>query len=203
MTKYTYIQKDAIGVYVEFDFELDRESNFIGTTFEDYKAGAWVLLSEEQIAFRESNPDASVEEVFNMRLVPIPPEVARTLEDAIREKIADLRDYDTSWAVNRFSIAGMPCWITAGERATYNTSIAAAELLEEEIIEIPLAGQFFALPVPLAKGMLAQIQRYADKAAIVTARHIAAITALENIEAVDDYDFTVGYPEKLTFDLPA
>jgi hypothetical protein len=96
----------------------------------------------------------------------------------------------------------MPSWITAAERSTYNTSISAAELLGETTIEIPLAGQFFTLPVAEAKMMLAAIQRYADRAAIVTARHKAAIEALTSPEEVDAYDFTTGYPEKVTINLP-
>jgi hypothetical protein len=195
-----YIQKDAKGVYVEFGFELDPESNYIGNTFDDYKAGAWVLLSEEQLAFKEANLNASVEEIVNMQLIPIP-EVVRTLEDAVEDKLAALAAYDASGEVNSFILAGIPAWITADERAKYNTSICAAELLNEAAIEIPLAGQFFTLPVAQAKMMLAMVQRYADQAAIVTAKHKAAIEALTTLEEVEAYDFTAGYPEKITFDL--
>jgi hypothetical protein len=125
------------------------------------------------------------------------------LENAIKEKLASLAAYDTSQAVNSFSISGVPCWITASERATYNTSVSSAELLGETAIEIPLAGHFFTLPIAQARMMLAAIQRYADKAAIVTAKHKAAIEALTTVEAVDAYDFTAEYPEKVTFNLPS
>lgn len=45
-----YIQKDTTTIYVELDFLLDENSYEIGTTWEDYKNGKWVLLSEEQVA---------------------------------------------------------------------------------------------------------------------------------------------------------
>jgi hypothetical protein len=51
--------------------------------------------------------------------------------------------------------------------------------------------------------MLASIQRYADKAAIVTAKHKRDISSLESIGEVDAYDFKAGYPDKITLDVPA
>ena len=65
-----YINKEAKPIYVELDALLDPESNKIGQSWNDYEAGAWVLLSNEQIAFKEANPDATVEEVYNMQLAP-------------------------------------------------------------------------------------------------------------------------------------
>ena len=72
MSKYIYIQKDAANIYVTMPEKLDTANNDIGTTWEDYVAGKYVLLTEEQIAFKEANEGASVEEVFNMQLTPIP-----------------------------------------------------------------------------------------------------------------------------------
>lgn len=69
---YLYIQKDAANIYVAMPEKLDTADNDIGTTWEDYVAGKYVLLTEEQIAFKEANEGASVEEVFNMQLTPIP-----------------------------------------------------------------------------------------------------------------------------------
>jgi hypothetical protein len=130
------------------------------------------------------------------------PEPARTLEQAVAGKIAEIDAYDNSEAVNSFLIGETPCWITSAERSTYNTSITAAEQLGETEIELPLAGNIIPLPVQTAKMMLAMIQRYADKAAIVTAKHKAAVMSLETIEAVDSYDYTAGYPDKVTIQIP-
>lgn len=66
---YIYINKAARKIYVEFSYQLD-ENNEVGTTWEDYKNGMWVMLSEEQLQFRADNPSASVQEVFNMALTP-------------------------------------------------------------------------------------------------------------------------------------
>lgn len=72
MDNYLYIQKDAVRIYVPMLEELDTVNYEVGTTWEDYVAGKYVLLTEEQIAFKEANEGASVEEVFNMQLTPIP-----------------------------------------------------------------------------------------------------------------------------------
>jgi hypothetical protein len=40
---------------------------------------------------------------------------------------------------------------------------------------------------------------YAVTCTGVTATHKAAINSLDTVEEVEAYDFTVGYPEKLTF----
>jgi hypothetical protein len=199
--KFIYIQKDTKSIYVEFDFKLDNKSNFIGKSWDAYKVGAWVLLTNEQLAFKAANSEASVQEVLEMQLTPISepePTPERTLKQAIWEKIAEIDLHDNSDAVNSFLFAGQSCWIDAQERATYNTSIQAAELLGESEIEIPLSGQFITMQVAQAKGFLALIQRYADKAAIVTGKHKATVLQLADISVVDAYDHTAGYPDVLT-----
>ena len=73
--------------------ELDTVNYEVGTTWEDYVAGKYVLLTEEQIAFKEANEGASVEEVFNMQLTPIPEPTPEELlwraRDAKRQEIYD------------------------------------------------------------------------------------------------------------------
>ena len=59
--------------------ELLPDSYLTGTTFEEYENGSYVLLSDEQVAFRAAHPDASQMEVWNMQLLPVP---VRTVEQA-------------------------------------------------------------------------------------------------------------------------
>jgi hypothetical protein len=93
MDNYLYIQKDAVRIYVPMPEELDTVNYEVGTTWEDYVAGKYVLLTEEQIAFKEANEGASVEEVFNMQLTPIPEPTPEELlwraRDAKRQEIYD------------------------------------------------------------------------------------------------------------------
>ena len=131
------------------------------------------------------------------------PTPAELLEKAKEEKIAEIEVYDVSDAVNSFdvTISGhtMSLWIDRETRADYRSSIEAAELLGRTEVKPVFAGQEVTLSVQMAKMALAQVQLYANQCYGVTERHKAAVNALETIEAVEAYDFTVGYPEKLSF----
>jgi hypothetical protein len=125
--------------------------------------------------------------------------IERTLKDAINEKLSEIEEYDSGIDINSFLVNDSPCWITAEQRAVYRTSVESAEMLGEQTIEMALAGLFITLPVQAAKGMLAEVQRYADKSSIQTAKHKQAVLALTTIEEVDAYDYTVNYDSKPTY----
>lgn len=57
------------------------------------------------------------------------------------------------------------------------------------------------LDVENAEKMLAAIQLYADACFLATKQHELIINNMTEIEDVDNYDFTVGYPEKLNFNV--
>lgn len=148
----------------------------------------------------ESDTIEDFEEV-NIEPSPTPEPL---LENAKREKIDQLMDYDSSPAVNVFSITvdGTTMenlWITPEQRSNYKNSLDSAELLGMEVVHPVFNGVMLELPVSTAKMALAQIQIYADRCYGVTETHKANINALESVEAVNAYDFTTGYPEKLTF----
>lgn len=67
---YTYIQV-GIRDYVPLKNKLPEADNVIATDWEGYLKGGWLLLSDEQLAFKEANPDASKNEVFRMELAPV------------------------------------------------------------------------------------------------------------------------------------
>ncbi|MDR0420279.1 MAG: hypothetical protein LBH30_02335 [Prevotellaceae bacterium] len=127
------------------------------------------------------------------------PEPGRTLEQTIVTKIAEIDAYDNSDEVNCFLFNNKKTWIDAGTRAVFRNSIDSAELLQEETIQIPIAGEILTVPVVQAKIMIAKIQRYADNAAIVTEGHKIAISSLNSISKVESYNFKIGYPEKEEF----
>ena len=184
------------GQFIEFSFELDEKYN-VGSSYEDYQNGKFVKLSEEQISFMESNPTASISEVWNMKMNV----VERTLEQAKQEKLAAIEQYDSSSSVNSFSVNGKSAWLTPEARGNYKTSIDAAELLGETSINLLIADIAATLSLTNAKMMLAQIQRYADACYLVTMTHKATVNALTDIDSVDSYDITSNYPPKLTFTL--
>lgn len=201
----TYIRKNIKGYYIEFPEEIDAEywAGKIGSTYEDFIDGKWVLLSEEQASFHTEHPNASISQVLSMTL---PEPYVRTLEDAKSEKNMYIDEYDRSDAVNSFDVMQnnevvATSWLIPSERANYRSSIDAAELVGLETLSLYIGELPVTLPTATAKLMLAQIQLYADQCFIVTKQHKAAVGAMESIEDVDGYDVTTGYPQKLVFNL--
>ena len=199
MAKYTYIKRDAVGFYVELDEPLTSDLySDLGTTWVDFINNKWVLLSDEQVAFHEANPDATVQEVWNMQLTP--PHV-RTLEEAKAEMIQRINEYDASDNVNGFTVNHeIEGWFTADERSNYRSSIESSELLGIETLSFYVGDYLMEVTTKDAKYMLAQIQLYADQCYIVTKQHKLEVEALDTIEAVDAFDFISGYPQKLNFE---
>ena len=200
----TYIRKNIKGYYIEYSDPLDTVvwDGKIGTTYQDFLDGKWVHLSTEQVAFHVEHPSASIREVIAMEITPTPP---RTLEQAKSEKLMQIQNYDNSDTVNGFDIVigedTMTAWITPEQRANYKNSLDSAELLGLTEVHPVFNGIQLTLETAMAKMALAQIQIYADRCFIVTETHKANVEALETIEAVDAYDNTTGYPERLVFNL--
>lgn len=133
---------------------------------------------------------------------PTPEQVLETVKSA---KLAELENYDQSDAVNGFDVTigeqTMSLWIDRETRADYKSSIEAAELLGRTEVRPVFNGVEVTLSVQMAKMALAQVQIYANQCFGVTERHKAAILLLQSVQEVEGYDFTVGYPERLRFDV--
>ena len=198
-----YIKKSFPKKFVKLEQELDSNlySN-IGITFTDYELGSWVKLSEQQTEFYLEHPEASVEEVWNTQMQNDNYQGLDTLEQAKQDAIRTITLYDLSNAVNAFTLNGViKTWFTVEQRLNYKQSVEAAKLLGEDTLEFLVEGLPFSISVTNAEYMLAQIQRYADKCFIVTEQHKANIKALTSIEEIDNYDYTQGYPNMLSFEL--
>ena len=197
----TYIRKSISGYYIEFTEEIDSEywEGKIGYNYQDFLDDKWVLLSNEQVAFHEEYPSASIEEVLDMALKP------RTVEDAKKEMITTIEDYDGSDIINSFNIVlggnTISAWLTPDQRANYRNSIDAAKLIGLEELHPIFNGIQLTISTAKAELALAQIQLYADRCYIVTETHKAEVNALDSVEAIDNYDYTAGYPDRLTFNL--
>lgn len=197
----TYIRKSIPGYFVEFPEEIDSVywQGKIGTTYQDFERDMWIHLSQEQVEFYHEHPYATVEEIINMALTP------RTLEQAKAEKIEQIDGYNNSDAVNSFNVVKdgvtVTDWLTPDKRSNYRNSIDAAKLVGLQNLSLYVGGMAVTLPTQTAELMLAQVQLYADQCFMVTETHKAAVNALDTIEAVDAYDNTAGYPERLSFTL--
>lgn len=118
-----------------------------------------------------------------------------TLATAKAMKIADLGIYDASEAVNAFYIGNQAMWLSPDRRSNLKNAVEA--LKASGVSTVAFMGQ--TIPVDDALAMLSAIESYAAMTTFVTDTHRAAIEALSTSAAVQEYDFTTGYPEKLNF----
>lgn len=128
-----------------------------------------------------------------------PPVPARTLEVAKSEKIAQITAYDTSEAVNSFTLDGDTMWISRDDRISIMNSTTILKKVGTETTTLWYGGKKYTLACDTLIQMLSALEVYALQCYDVTEEHKAAVNALTTIEEVDAYDYTTGYPEHLTF----
>lgn len=135
--------------------------------------------------------EISVDELENKKL----------LEETKNKKLQEITDYDTSKNVNEFFVDGLSLWIPRETRVSLQNS---TEILIKNNIENVTLWQDtikFVLPCTTLLQMLDAIEIYALKCFNATAEHKANVIQLENRNEVENYDFKIGYPEKLKFTL--
>lgn len=105
--------------------------------------------------------------------------------------------YDSSEAVNSFIFNGTPLWLDKATRVGLVNLVNSSS----DNVTIALGNQIITIPVPVAKQFLAELEVYAGKCYVTTARHKIAINDLKTVDELINYDYTTGYPEKLTINL--
>lgn len=105
--------------------------------------------------------------------------------------------YDSSLNVNSFLFNGNSLWLDKATR------VGLVNLVNSSTDDVTLAlgDQIFTIPVDVAKQFLAALELYASQCYINTARHKIAIKELKTVDDIISYDYTAGYPEKLSFNL--
>lgn len=123
----------------------------------------------------------------------------RELASAKFKKIEELKKYDSSTAVNSFSVNGKDIWLDAQTRQQLRISLDAMKDAGRDSATKWFDGVMYEYPMDMWYAMLGAVEVYASDALNVTEQHKAAINSLSSVEEVEAYDFTVGYPEKLIF----
>lgn len=212
-----YINKDAKPVYVELDAPLDKDSNLIGNSWDDYKSGAWILLTDAQIAFKEANQDASVEEVYNMQLAidpvePDPMPEPDPLLSARQTKLAEIKTQDAfsnkffvSVTSGGVEVANVELWIDKDLRNSLYSITLPALLSDNETETILWSAstppQPLKVPISWAMEYLPYLEIYAKRTYDRRASNEAAVYAATTVEEIAQIDVKANYPLFLTFEL--
>lgn len=124
----------------------------------------------------------------------------QSIEDIRQLKLSDLEIYDTSDEVDGFLVGDHHMWLDGLERCKLEQGIKDCMALGRETYGLCIPGVGVVdLPCDTILDMLAQLNVYAVDCFKTTFLHEEAIKGLSTIEEIEAYDFTTGYPPKLSF----
>ena len=107
-----------------------------------------------------------------------------------------IEQYDRSDEVNSFIYQGQKFWLDKQQRSCMKT-VAESGLQE---IEIVIGEHALVLPAEFVKQFILQLEAYAYKCYVITAKHLQSAQSLQTIEDIINYDYKAGYPEKITLE---
>lgn len=198
----TYIQKDIEGYVIKTD-DINLK---IGMSYEDFKNGSFVQITEDQELYLKDNLDVDPKDLINVctydgkdvtYYVTVSP---MSLDVAKKVKINEITEYDASSAVNEFTYQGKPMWFDKVTRACISYSMNVEKQAGETATTLcDNDNVSYVITIDDALEMFAALELYAKKCYNVTAQHKANVMSLRTVEDVQNYNFKTGYPEKLVF----
>ena len=84
-------------------------------------------------------------------------------------------------------------------RSKVKENLETCQQLGETDTVLRFEGMSFPISVQLGWQMYYAVLAYARDSWNVTEDHLSMVDKLETVEELKSYDYTVGYPEKLTF----
>ena len=169
------------------------------TTQEWYMEGMSITRNIENGMFSGIPTEEQLTEWGFEEYIEPEPTAEELLNRTKTAKISQLEEYDQSNAVNSFSINGSDLWLDAATRQQLKISLDAYAAINAETVAKWFNGAKYEYPLNTWYQMLNALEVYASEALNTTEEHKSNILKLDTIEAVQNYDFTQGYPEKLAF----
>ena len=127
--------------------------------------------------------------------------VARWTAKQKQRKINDIIKYDSSPEVNGFYLNDELVWLSKDMRVGLVNSTTIEKNAGIQETTLWFEGHSLVIGVDTVLEILAALEIYAKQCYNRTQEHIAEVNGLEDVKDVDDYDYTVGYPEKLHFNV--
>lgn len=131
---------------------------------------------------------------------PVPTEEEK-LEQAKVQKLAEIDAYDISSAVNGFTLNGSTVWLDKSTRVGLMNSTTITKAMGQPTTTLWLGESKMEVPCDTAIQLLSALEMYALECFNVTAAHKKAVSELTNIEEVEKYDITAGYPAQLKMEV--
>lgn len=148
-------------------------------------------------------------------IIPVMDALVKTggIEQTDEERLAfakemltrEIEAYDgkSKGEVNVFYLGELPMWYDKDKRMTIRNGVESSRTMGRDTYTLydDETGLSVAVPCATALQMLAALEVYALDCLSTTNKHKAAVKALETVADVVGYDYTAGYPDKLTFNI--
>ena len=113
--------------------------------------------------------------------------------------ISKINEYDKSSQVNGVTINGMYTWFDKATRVGLRNSTNVLKKLGNETTSLWVNNKEITIKCDQLTDMLDKLEIYALNCFDITSKHKRNVYQLSTIEEIENYDYTSGYPEKLTF----
>ena len=154
----------------------------------------------EEVNMQTFNPthEMLIEDGWELYVAPEPTE-EELFNDAKRQKIFEINNYDSSNEINIFYIQGLPVWLGKATRAGLKLRFEAELAIGKTDTTLWYDNMQFPLSLENAMHMLYAIEVYASACYDNTQLHLSNVDKLQTIDEIKNYDYRNGYPEKLNF----
>lgn len=125
------------------------------------------------------------------------PTAEELLAQAKADKVREIEAYDTSSTVNEFFYQNVPFWLPRETRVSVRSTAQIMQEAGKAEMTLWLGDVNVTLPIEQILQILSALEIYALECYNQTAMHKATINSLDSVDAVQSYDHTTGYPEKL------
>ena len=217
--KYTYITKRNNLTYIGLNDLLDPLCNDIGESYLDFLAGKWVLLSEEQVLFKEEHPDATIREVLDMKIAEKDPEPsqAEVIEsevfnrakdrklDEIRAKDSQSNKFFISVISEGKEVANSEFWMDKDLRnSLLNVTLPTLKQNGDTTTKLwsnTIPPTSIEVPIDWALNCIPVVEIYAKKTYDMMQGNIAKVYAAKTVDEINSIDVESDYPPYITFEL--
>lgn len=107
-----------------------------------------------------------------------------------------IKIYDNSDEVNSFIVGDTKYWLDKATRVGLMHLVNCST----DTVQVVLGDRVLTFTVDFAKDFLAKLEIYASQCYLQTQKHLIAIKKLTTTEDLINYDYTTGYPEKITLE---
>lgn len=186
----------------------------IGQSLDDYNNGAYLALSDEQVAFHAAHPNATPLEVWHMELTPAPEPLPDPdpLETARQQKLQEIKaqdEFSNKFFISVLSggveVANQELWIDKDLRnSLYSITLPALQADGQTTTKLWTTGtppQSIDVPIVWALDKLPLLEIYAKRTYDLKASNEAAAYAALTVDEIAQIDVKANYPYFLTFEL--